>query len=332
MKTILFGAGASVDESMNGKVPLTSELFQVLRREKESWKTLDAEQVSIFEHHDFEDAMQLLLDALPDVAEKENNCCRIDFARLSNNPNLRLWSDLQWDMAEYFLFGHRLKECSLYIDLLEKIKFHFSDFKLSTLNYDILLFQALERVKLVSPDMNLATPIPICVPHGSSLLYCHSPNYKRTKDGYGIYPGQISGNPIHINENYNQVDVRVFQSFNHFKERRLDLFPPIMCYIEPQKRVHIGYKFIQAEQRKWREWVKHSTAIVIIGVSVNRNDKHIWGPLAQTSARILYVSGSTSKERFVAWCRENNRENDQATDRHWQDSQEEIMKFLEVES
>jgi hypothetical protein len=31
MKTILFGAGASVDESKNGRVPLTKELFKNLR-------------------------------------------------------------------------------------------------------------------------------------------------------------------------------------------------------------------------------------------------------------------------------------------------------------
>jgi hypothetical protein len=254
----------------------------------------------------------------------------VNFAQISKDLKLRLWSDLHWDIAEYFLLEHRIKIDSLYVHLLEKIKNHFTEFKLATLNYDVLLFEALEKINFIGSEKQLTTLIPVCLPHGSSLIYCKTPNYKRAEGAYEFYSGQVTGHPIIINEEVNKVEIDVFKSFDQFQERRSDLFPPIMCYIEPLKRIPVGKHFIAAEQRKWREWAQHSSAIVIIGVSVNRNDKHIWEPLRKTPARILYVSGTKSKKDFEKWCLENGRTLDHATGKRWRESQADILSFLEI--
>ncbi|HDZ26986.1 MAG TPA: hypothetical protein ENH65_10815, partial [Candidatus Aminicenantes bacterium] len=289
MKTILFGSGASVDESANGKVPLTNGLFKALRESKKSWKNLPSkwvqefEKVQEFENNRFEQAMEKLLDEQLDSYQSGKDRWKVDFSQIAATPYIRRWRDLQWDIAEYFYLEHKLKKDSLYMRLLEKIKPHFLEFKLATLNYDILLFQALERVKLLGADVSLALPIPICLPHGSSLLYCSTPNLKRTDNAYALYPGtQIAGDPLNIDEDINRVVIKAFTSAAEFHERKEDLFPPIMCYIEPNKRIKIGNKFIQAEQQKWYDWVMSSEAIVIIGVDVNEKDKHIWEPLGKT--------------------------------------------------
>ena len=331
-KTILFGAGASIDESANGPVPLTKDLFDILRETKESWKNLPDDWDQEFRNTEFEKAMQKLLDKyLNEAIYRSGSTVQVPFDQISKDPSLRVWSDLQWDLAEYFYLEHRIKADSLYIKLLEEIRSNFTSFQLSTLNYDILLLQALELIGLVGPDVSLISPIPICSPHGSSLFYCCTPNFKRTENGYAIYPGtQLAGDPLNIDENINRIEIKAFSSGTEFKNRKEDLFPPIMCYIEPMKRIKVGKKFIQAEQQKWKDWVNSSEAIVVIGVNITLDDKHIWDPLCKTKAPILYVSGEGSRENFHKWREHCQRSNpkDEATDKKWIDSQSEISNFL----
>ncbi len=85
-KTILFGAGASVDESVNGRVPLTGELFAVLRENKKSWKDLSLDRSQEFQES-FEIATQLLLDQTFDSAiHHSGHTLKVDFSQIALFP------------------------------------------------------------------------------------------------------------------------------------------------------------------------------------------------------------------------------------------------------
>lgn len=73
---------------------------------------------------------------------------------------------------------------------------------------------------------------------------------------------------------------------------------PAMSIFTQGKPMQICSQIIQRLQGYWASRVTRAGKVVIIGVNPNPNDSHIWNPLANTDAKILYIG---NKERFENW-------------------------------
>ena len=143
LSVVLFGAGASRGQTATGEPPLMDSLYSVLAETYPSWK---AEQAT-FEGSSFETAMADLLrsdEALQSETKQWDSAKK--HLRLKW-PAAKLRStELQWDLAEFF-GAFELKERSLYERFCRRAcdAIRAKTVCLATLNYDALLFRALDR-------------------------------------------------------------------------------------------------------------------------------------------------------------------------------------------
>jgi hypothetical protein len=56
------------------------------------------------------------------------------------------------------------------------------------------------------------------------------------------------------------------------------------------KKVYYGDERVLHNQKLFVEYLKKVSSIAIIGVNLNENDTHIWGPLATTTAKIGIIN------------------------------------------
>ncbi|MCB1135976.1 MAG: hypothetical protein KDK78_06890, partial [Chlamydiia bacterium] len=241
-------------------------------------------------------------------------------------PQELLPYELIWDMAEYFIRFIPKKD-SLYLRLLLKLYESGSAFALSTLNYDCLLIRVVNYLDHYFPSCQYTT----CFPHGNAAFFCEgllSPSGVATAN---------AKSPIeyHINSNGHLVSngkLGIIESLSHLRKLRVDylLSPPVLCHINPAKFAMSGANIIDEQQLNFRKLISRAEKIAIIGTSVNENDEHIWSPLAQTNAQILYVSGSSSVDGFLEWAAKHQRAQDKVRRAYWSEAETDVYKFLEV--
>jgi hypothetical protein len=73
---------------------------------------------------------------------------------------------------------------------------------------------------------------------------------------------------------------------------------PAMAHYAKGKEVQISESSIRTIQDIYAHAVPNATSIGVIGVRPNIEDTHVWGPLASTPARILYVG---SRDIYSGW-------------------------------
>lgn len=61
-----------------------------------------------------------------------------------------------------------------------------------------------------------------------------------------------------------------------------------MSFYAPSKTVAYGLNLIKEHYQTLLTTIYEADQIVIIGVTVNPSDDHIWGPLARTQAKLVY--------------------------------------------
>jgi hypothetical protein len=252
---------------------------------------------------------------------------------------------LQRAMASY-LFRFEPSETSLYTAFAQRIRDTGWDGAVATLNYERLAELALRKagVRIVlGPAAMEAGTTELCLPHGA----CHLFGNVRTESSAGgqdkravnivsekpviIKPARRpdrtevfanikawDGRPIHFGgqQRTDSEEIRVIHDPNvHAQELRTSELPPIMCYIEPQKRNRTGVTFIATQRRRFGDLVSSASGVAIVGVRVNERDAHLWGPLARTQARIVYCGGTCGAKQYAQW-RENCRKgrNDEVLD------------------
>jgi hypothetical protein len=294
MNLIFFGAGASYGSDGVGTPPLSSHLFPRLAAfDRSGWGSLIAPWSDKF-LQDFEQAM-------------------------SDYINRGLFAaPLQWAMAEYFFKQFPISPSNLYIKLLSDITLHMPDFCLATINYDTLLFQAANFLNLPVNLGSISHPkdrLPVCLPHGSSVIYCEG---VRATGGVSFTGGISTGGTA-----------KVFRDGQHFDtERSTNVFPPVMSYFEPSKFTVSCSNFIVQERKTFASWVDSSARIAIIGVNVHPIDKHIWDPLSTTKAHILYISGNGGANRFSTWASQNARSGDVVSPDYFANSYGQLKSFF----
>jgi len=263
---ILFGAGASYgSDDPNFTPPLGGKaLFNALFYfDPNGWGKLSKEQCKLF-IDDFEVGMESISKNYPEIMPP-----------------------LQRAMAKYF-FEFKPRNANLYHELARKISLYNWNGSLATLNYERLLMFALETAG-VKPffdkrNENSNKEIEICIPHGTCNIFCTSVIANNTTQFRNC---EIDG-PVKL--------LSVPDAFK--KEIETNAVPPVMSYFIPSKETMSGLTFIKNQRKRLEELIKESSIIGIIGLKTRIHDEHIWRPLAETNASIVYCSGKTAGDEF----------------------------------
>jgi hypothetical protein len=270
---IVFGAGASFGSDISGTPLLSNKLIDsLILFNPEGWGRLPSEFIESF-REDFEQTMVHLSRQHPH----------------SLPP-------LQRAMAAFFYQFHP-EPNNLYRKLALKIRQSSWRGILVSLNYERLLELSL-ILEDISPicgrSCSNSTEIEICLPHGCCHIFCESVRASANTVSF-MGPSVTTNGPISVISNPTDFSSRI----------QVDAFPPVMSYFEPQKRTTSGMNFIEAQRRHYRDLVMSSEKIALIGLKVRPHDRHIWDPLAETSAKLIYCAGDSSVEEFLTWSREH---------------------------
>ena len=266
MHLIIFGAGASYGSDTTGTPSLTKDLF---------------DQLSLFNSNGWGKIYGELADSF-----------RQDFELAMKKVNTHLLTLLQRGMAAYF-FNFLPKESNLYYKLASKIKNKHWDGKFITFNYDRLLEISLSKAGLrpvVGRGPNSDNEIEMCLPHGCCHIFCES--VKGSAKCVSMNGTVIS----------TQGEIIPISNPDIFNSRIVnDAFPPVMSYFIPSKYTTSGVNFIENQRKRYTELVLNANSIAIVGLMLREHDEHIWVPLKKTSARIIYMSGKSSGDKFKEW-------------------------------
>ncbi len=271
MSVILFGAGASYG---SGEVepdvpPLTPGLMNALSAEApQSWGRLPDTFQSLF-IDDFERGMTELGRVRPD-----------------------LLPPLQRSMAQFF-FGFVPGRENLYRELGRRIAAAGWGGTLVTLNYERLLQLSLEAEGVQPsyrfPDREVSE-VELCVPHGSCHLFVDDISAVAGDVEFAGTEVATGGDPIVVDDS------------NEFVRRiEDDAFPPVMSYFDPAKDTTSGVNFILQQRARFNELSANADRIVVVGVAVRPHDAHLWKPLAESPAELLFCSGAEAAADFMEW-------------------------------
>lgn len=263
----LFGAGASYGSDTQDTPPLVARLFDNLQRfNPDGWGAISGDLAVAF-RNDFEEAMK------------------------SVTPHAL--APLQRAMAAYF-FEFRPRTSNLYFELARRIASAQSwSGAACTLNYERLLELSLIKagVQPFVGESNRAVPaLELCFPHGCSHIFCDA--VRGTAGGVSFHGfGVQTDGPVSVVADSQQHRARLMQ----------DAFPPVMSYFEPNKRTTAGRSFIDGQRARWRELAVNATSVVAVGVRLRPHDDHIWSPIANTHARVIYCAGATGASEYRSW-------------------------------
>ena len=265
---VLFGAGASHGSDLSGTPPLGNDLFGALRRfNPQGWGQLSESLAQEF-NTDFEAGMSLLA------------------ATASHNMPI-----LQRAMAAYF-FGFRPAFSSLYVQLARRVARATWHGVISSLNYERLLELSISASGLRPVVGRTASggELELCLPHGCCHLFCEGVR----ASAEGVF---FSGVGVSFDG-----EVSVVDNPTEFSQRIVgDAVPPVMSYFEPKKTTSAGVSFIQGQRQRWAQAAGSADVLAIVGVRVRPTDEHIWNPIAETSAKVVYCAGPSAGEEFRNW-------------------------------
>lgn len=271
---LVFGAGASFG---SGEVkpkppPMTDGLFTVMQRLFPAvCRGLSQECVDLL-LDDFEAGM-----------------------RMVGEVNSHMLPPLQRSMASFF-FGFYPGENNLYRRIARKVigvewSGAFVSFNYERLLEIALITEGLQPFVGQRPDGEKY--VEICLPHGCCHIFCDSVRGAANVVSFAGFNvsthGQVSVvvNPVEFNSRI-----------------RNDAFPPVMSYFELEKRTSSGVNFIEEQRKRYIDLISDAKTVIVIGLKVRQNDKHIWDAIAETKAKIVYCSGKVSGDEFANWANE----------------------------
>ncbi len=299
MNLAVFGAGASFGSDISDVPPLGNKLFDALTAfAPTTWGKLPEKYRKLFQN-DFEQGMQTL----------------------SSEQNTWL-PPLQRAMAAYF-FNFLPQKSSLYFRIANLIKKSGWNLRgsLVTINYERMLPICLTANNLqpaLGVEQIQGNQIEFCLPHGTCNLFCA-----------GM---QALGNIAFTGVSFDGGGVECIIDPIEFRQRLArDAIPPIMSYFEPQKSNSSGRSFIVKQRKRYQELVVSSLKIAIIGLKVRSFDAHIWSPLAQTNAEIIYCSGKQAGAEFLEWSKQNrDGKSNKILEGYFADCFDDICRELEI--
>jgi hypothetical protein len=272
---VLFGAGAShgLRDVSPWLPPLGGELFsQLTVAFPSSWGQIPANIQHTFGSEGFEEAMAILW---------EDHSLQV--------PRL------MQDMALYFLrFRPRSAGSTEYCQLAALVKSGaIKNVLFSTLNYECILELAFALQGLNIDVFGLGSEgyVPVWKLHGS----CNFRN-EGLQMGVGIsFTGGVSFSG----------DVKAMQlgeADAHWRSGQT--LPPAMSMYLKDKYSQTNQDYFLRLRSEWAEVVRGAENVVVVGVHPFPDDEHIWGPLADTPAKLTYVGDRTA---FRGWSRKHRQ-------------------------
>lgn len=296
---IIFGAGASYGSDNEGITPpLGANLFNELTRfNPDGWGKIDSTTADKF-RIDFEAAMADLARQLPHALPP-----------------------LQRAMAAFF-FNFKPQPTNLYRSIAKAFNKRKWEGAFISINYERLLELSLLG-EGIQPCIGLPQPgddkvIELCLPHGCCHIFCESAHGRASMVSFAGMNVSTNG------------PIKVIGAYPEYMQRiQNDAFPPVMSYFEPNKQTTSGKSFILGQRQRYSEMVASAERIVLIGIRVREHDEHIWEPLAQSGAQLLYVSGEASKAEYDAWEKKRRpKRSDVALSGYFRDEFSEILKWI----
>jgi hypothetical protein len=298
---LFFGAGASYGSG--GKhlheggllPPLGHALYPKLRDapELKYWNDLPNDITEIFLNESFEAGM-FALDQSKD------------------GPRKSLWRDIELAL---FFSRYRPEPANLYWKLASRISRRLSrgwSGAVITLNYERLLEESFMRntvftvVKGVTfydedylPEISDDQIIEVCYPHGGCQFFLGQAWIAGEGDIVFADAAKYAGN----------VGATHILSWPRISIACQDRQIPIICRYQENKRPSVNNYFIVGQKERAQQMIAKAEIVTIVGVQCYETDKHIWGPLADTAAKLIYVEpGELGQERFRAWALVNGKQ------------------------
>lgn len=282
---LVFGAGSSFGSGavQPGPPPLGSNLFDELRKQSPAWASISVEHTEAF-RADFEVGMRAYYDSV-----RGNT---MDLFALTEG------------MARFF-GEFTCAHSNAYQKVAHAIRRSRRRVVLSSLNYDLLLEEALGSAALEYDDRMLAISrylykqtteiappvgIPLLKPHGSVNFFDTSPAVMAPLHSL---PGQGAGEPF--------IDSLRPDLWRRFKLGRTGRLSAVMSHFMPTKEALFGTMALEQVRIILEAEVMQADQVCIVGVALRPDDEHIWGPIRITSAPLMYIGpdGNTVRD----WCR-----------------------------
>lgn len=294
----LFGAGASYGS--DGKhlyekgllPPLGNILYTKLRdsTELKCWRDIPAKIERIFLSRPFEEGM--------DVLDRDEENVKNAFSRdvelsLFFSKYRPLPSNLYWKLADRIAKG---------------LKRGWSGAAIS-LNYERLLEESFMRNEVFTvvkgitfyddnlPSLRHDQLVEICYPHGACQFIIGQKWFDDSK-GHIVFgeTARAEGN-VGANHLLNPANIPIACNAHHI---------PLICRYHPSKRPSVNNYFIDTQKERSQELIISSKIVTIVGVQcLYQNDEHIWTPLADTGAFLVYVEpGIEGQKQFRLWASE----------------------------
>lgn len=260
MITLVFGAGASYGSGkcIPSNPPLGNYLFDDLVLLGGAYSKLSSHSKMTFKSEGFEAGM----------------------ATIANDS--RLITPLQKELACY-LSGFSITPENAYTRLFNKLSSRMQRISITTLNYDLLIEQAL-GFHGFSCDYNAQKQgVTLLKPHGSSNFLPQMPkgcNFSgNTMRGCGTFYEGLETQAVS-----SSAEVKSWCN-NPINE---DLSPVLSMY-EKGKRVVVNTKLIENCQKKYSQLVKDSDLVILVGIKYIEHDLHIWQPIEQGKQNVVIV-------------------------------------------
>ncbi len=275
---VVFGAGASFGSDNVRTPPLANNLFEeIVKYDPHGWGNISVKYKPIF-NDDFEAGMDTIAKDYPNKVAR-----------------------LQKGMAGYF-FNFVPLDGNMYHAFAKIIKKNNWDGALVSLNYERLLDQSLLGAG-ISPVMGIPSlnQIEINLPHGCCNIFCEG-NYMpesaiNTLNGLNVIS---TGTPKLVDDPI-EFKAKLTQ----------EALPPVMSYFHPEKHTTACVNMINLQRYRFQDLIKNAEKLIVVGVAIRENDKHIWEPISKTNAHFYYCSGKNELDMFKGWVKKkrSNKEN-----------------------
>ncbi|EED0940983.1 hypothetical protein ED113_RS23235 [Escherichia coli] len=256
---ILLGAGASFGSGpcVGGQPPLGGALIDEMRKEGGISTTIQGEMLELF-RNDPEKAM-------------------IRFFEERNSDVTALLKEMAIALARF-----SIKKGNFYLKLIAMIKKK-KNIYLATTNYDLLIEQA-----IWSHRINVQYRTDNRIPNSMSLLKIHgSCNFIPAGIATGVSFRHASGAGGALTDG----DIKIYndqEEIINYCKSDTSLAPAVAMY-HPEKTVIHCPSIVNLQQQQFKEKVKTSNKIIVIGLKINPDDHHIWDELKETKADIYIV-------------------------------------------
>lgn len=275
----LFGAGASYGAGgiLPERPPLGSALYSELARlYPHSWGALPADAAIAFKNH-FENGMGEVHSRFGGAIPQLMREMAIYFAQFRAVNNSCLYARLLADLAK--------------TGTIERTCF-------SSLNYDCVLDFAIIIAGLQLNYFETADDlrVPLWKLHGSCNMFA-----KDVQASEGVYYG--TGVTF-------EGGVQAFLDSNRIIEHCLvgTALAPVMSLYMRGKPLNVSPTAIAAILTMWTQQVIEARLVVVVGVRPWPDDTHIWGPLAETNAPLLFVGNAAEVRSWAGASRRGSTE------------------------